>query len=211
MKEIFILDDHPLVSEGFRNIINVSKEFKVTKVFSDPKALYASLENKFDMLILDINLKQVNVNGFDVLKKIKNFSPKIKVLMLTMYKEYIFCKKAQEFLADGFLTKEIEKKELLNAIKLIFDNQKVFPSHLSFDSSESDLDFNIHEIILRLSPNEKKVLKKIIDGFTVENISKTLFLSPKTVSNYQTSIKQKLNARNNVHLINMIGKNKYLI
>ena len=76
-------------------IYKISKEFKVTRVFSEPKALYASLEDKFDMLILDINLKQVDTNGFDVLKKVKNYSPKIKVLMLTMYKEYIFCKKAQ--------------------------------------------------------------------------------------------------------------------
>ena len=99
-KTVFILDDHPLVADGFAKIINSTDHFIVSKCSANPSDLFEYLsKNKVDLVILDINLGNCNSNsnnGLTLVPKLKKLNPVIKILILTMHKEYVFVKKAKD-------------------------------------------------------------------------------------------------------------------
>ena len=93
-KTVFILDDHPLVADGFAKIINSTDHFNVSKCSANPSDLFEYLsKSNVDLIILDINLGKNN-NGLTLVPKIKKLNPGIKILILTMHKEFVFIKKA---------------------------------------------------------------------------------------------------------------------
>ena len=202
-KTVFILDDHPLVADGFAKIINSTDNFSVSKCSANPSDLFEYLsKSQVDLVILDINLGKNN-NGLTLVPKLKKLNPVIKILILTMHKEFVFIKKARDYLVDGYLTKDISSEELITSLKKIFSGSSIFPE---VDNDIQDNMFlDSHTLLKNLTNKELKVLKFILDGYSVESISETMFLSPKTIANYQTSIRQKFDVKNNVQLMNKLN------
>ena len=202
-KTVFILDDHPLVADGFAKIINSTDNFSVSKCSANPSDLFEYLsKSQVDLVILDINLGKNN-NGLTLVPKLKKLNPVIKILILTMHKEFVFIKKARDYLVDGYLTKDISSEELITSLEKIFSGSSIFPE---VDNDIQDNMFlDSHTLLKNLTNKELKVLKFILDGYSVESISETMFLSPKTIANYQTSIRQKFDVKNNVQLMNKLN------
>ena len=202
-KTVFILDDHPLVADGFSKIINSSDHFSVSKCSTKQSDLFEYLfKYQVDLVMLDINLGNNN-NGLTLVPKLKKLNPVIKILILTMHKEFVFIKKARDYLVDGYLTKDISSEELITSIEKIFSGSSIFPE---VDNDIQDNMFlDSHTLLKNLTNKELEVLKFILDGYSVESISETMFLSPKTIANYQTSIRQKFDVKNNVQLMNKLN------
>ena len=202
-KTVFILDDHPLVADGFAKIINSTDNFSVSKCSANPSDLFEYLsKSQVDLVILDINLGKNN-NGLTLVPKLKKLNPVIKILILTMHKEFVFIKKARDYLVDGYLTKDISSEELITSLEKIFSGSSIFPE---VDNDIQDNMFlDSHTLLKNLTNKELKVLQFILDGYSVESISETMFLSPKTIANYQTSIRQKFDVKNNVQLMNKLN------
>ena len=202
-KTVFILDDHPLVADGFAKIINSTGHYNVSKCSANPTDLIEHFsKSQVDLVILDINLGKNN-NGLTLVPKLKKLNPVIKILILTMHKEFVFIKKARDYLVDGYLTKDISSEELITSIEKIFSGSSIFPK---VDNKIQDNMFlDSHTLLKNLTNKELDVLKFILDGYSVELISETMFLSPKTIANYQTSIRQKLDVKNNVQLMNKLN------
>jgi DNA-binding NarL/FixJ family response regulator len=202
-KTVFILDDHPLVADGFAKIINSTDHFIVSKCSAYPTDLFEYLsKNKVDLVILDINLGKNN-NGLTLVPKLKKLNPVIKILILTMHKEYVFVKKAKDYLVDGYLTKDISSEELITSLEKIFSGSSIFPE--GDNNLQDNMFLDSHGLLKNLTNKELDVLKFILDGCSVESISESMFLSPKTIANYQTSIRQKLDVKNNVQLMNKLN------
>ena len=106
-------------------------------------------------------------------------------------------------MVDGYLTKDISSEELITSLEKIFCGSSIFPK------GENDIQNNMfldsHNFLKKLTNKELNVLKFILDGYSVESISETMFLSPKTIANYQTSIRQKFDVKNNVQLMNKLN------
>ena len=204
-KTVFILDDHPLVADGFAKIINSTDHFIVSKCSANPSDLFEYLsKNKVDLVILDINLGNSNSNnGLTLVPKLKKLNPVIKILILTMHKEYVFVKKAKDYLVDGYLTKDISSDELITSLEKIFSGSFIFPE--GDNNLQDNMFLDSHGLLKNLTNKELDVLKFILDGCSVESISESMFLSPKTIANYQTSIRQKLDVKNNVQLMNKLN------
>ena len=203
MITILIVDDHPIVAEGLRKLINDSKIAEVTGVAGTGKACIDFLRwEKPDIIFLDINLP--DASGLDLCKTIKEKLPEQKILALTTFNERSVVLKMMENGADGYILKNSESDEILEAIKEINAGNKFLALEVETILKKKDL----QEMIL--TRRESEVLKLIADGMTNQEIAEKLFISPLTVDSHRKNLITKLGARNTASLINLAVEKKLI-
>ena len=196
MINVLLVDDHAIVRDGLKRIIDGSFGMKVLDEAGDGiEALEKLNNNRFDLVLLDISLP--GRNGLEILKEIKSFYPKLPVLILTMYSEEQYATRLLKAGASGFLTKESASDQLINAIEIISKGRK-FITHkvaeLLADEFNTDPNKEPHQL---LSDREYQVLCMISSGLTVKEIAHELILSDKTISTYRSRILHKMKLKNN--------------
>ena len=203
MINILIVDDHLIVREGIKRIINDTSDIKiVAEASSGQEAMDLISENKYDMILLDISMP--GLNGLQTLKLIKKYNKKLSVLMLSMHSEEQYAMRSIKAGASGYMTKEVAAKELVSAIRKINDGRKYISKEvaelLATDLYHED-EKDPHE---NLSDREFEILKMIARGLTTKAIAAELIISPKTVSTYRSRILEKLNLHNNSDIIHYV-------
>jgi len=200
MINILIVDDHLIVREGIKRIINDTPNMQViAEAANGEEALDLIFNNTYNLILLDISMP--GQNGLQTLKLIKKHDKNIPVLMLSMHSEEQYAMRSIKAGASGYMTKDVASNELVTAIKKINDGRKFISKEvaelLTIDLYHND-DKKPHEY---LSDREFEVLKKIASGKTTKSISNELKISPKTVSTFRSRILKKLNLKNNSDLI----------
>lgn len=194
MPTILIVDDHPIVAEGIRKLIQDSQAAKVIGVAGTGKACLDFLRwEKPDVILLDINLP--DISGIDLCKKIKEKNSAQKVLALTTFNERSCVVNMMKNGADGYILKNSDTEEIIEAITEVHSGNKFL-----CDSAEAMLKKETANEML-LTNREKEVLKLIADGFTNQEIAEKLFISPLTVDSHRKNLITKLEARNTASLI----------
>ena len=94
-----------------------------------------------------------------------------------MHKEFVFIKKARDYFADGYLTKDISSEELITSLEKIFSGSSIFPE--GDNDIQDNMFLDSHTLLKNLTNKELEALQFILDGYSVESISETMFLSPK--------------------------------
>jgi DNA-binding NarL/FixJ family response regulator len=209
MIRIFITDDHSLIREGFKKILNEEKDISIIGEAANSRdTMSFVLNNKLDILILDLNLP--DKSGLDLLKELKAIKPEIKILILSMHPEDRFAMRVLKSGASGYVTKESAGGELVKAIRKVYNGGKYVSESLAeilaFEV-QGNLDKPIHEL---LSDREFQVLQMIASGKTLAEISGTLSLAVTTVSTYRARILEKLNLHSNAELIHYAITKKLL-
>jgi DNA-binding NarL/FixJ family response regulator len=194
-----LVDDHEIVRDGLKRIINDSPNLEVKAEANDGIEAIQHLSNSvFDLVILDISMP--GKNGIEVLKESKSIHPKIPVLMLSMHEEKQYAIRSFRAGASGYLTKDIASKELVKAILHIMDGHKYINPQVA-EVLATSLDKNVEKPLHSfLSDREYEVMIQIASGFSITDISKRLSLSDKTISTYRTRILKKMNFKNNSEL-----------
>ncbi len=192
---IFIVDDHPIILEGLQMIIGKKSDYHVCGCASTIEETFRKITTqKPDVLIADITLK--DESGLQVIEKVKQLYPKIKILMITMHDESYFVKKSLQLGAHGYILKSESTRYLLEAIEVILSNnrflspnveKKLFNQMLESDS-QNTLTTNIDQLTAR----EKEVFKLIGQGKSTKDIAEILFVSPRTIDSHKENIKRKL-------------------
>ena len=200
MINILIVDDHLIVREGIKRIINDTQDMKIVSEASNGhEALNLIRNNKYDLILLDISMP--GYNGLQTLKLIRKHNNTLPVLMLSMHSEEQYAMRSIKAGASGYITKETAADQLVTAIRKINDGRKYFSKEVA-ELLVADLyhkdDKEPHE---NLSDREFEILKMIATGKTTKSIAIELSISPKTVSTYRTRILDKLSMRNNSDLI----------
>jgi len=196
MIKILIVDDHPVVAEGLRKLIQDSKIAEVIGVAGSGKACIDFLKwEKPDIIFLDINLP--DASGLDLCKSIKEKNPSQKILALTTFNERSVVLKMMENGADGYILKNSESDEILEAVKEINAGNKF----LAVEVEEILKKKNEEEMIL--TRREKEVLNLIAEGLTNQEIAEKLFISPLTVDSHRKNLITKLGARNTASLVKL--------
>jgi two-component system invasion response regulator UvrY len=199
MIKTIIADDHTIVREGLKQILNETNDVSVSGEAKNGGELLEELRRqKFDVVVLDISMP--GINGLDALKQIKIINPDLPVLVLSMHPEEQYAIRVLKAGAAGYLTKESASEELLNAIRKIASGRKyVSPSLAEKLAVELDVDRErpLHET---LSDREYQVLCMIASGKTVKEVAGELSLSVKTVSTYRSRILDKMHMANNAQL-----------
>ena len=206
MIEILLVDDHAIVREGLRRIIDDTTGITISAEASTGQdALNLIWKEKYDLVILDISMP--GKNGLQTLKEIKKHDAKLPVLMLSMHAEKQYAMRAIKAGASGYLTKESASEQLVSAIRKIFDGRKYISpgvAELLVTDIYHNEDKELHEY---LSDREFEIFKLIVRGDSAKIIAGNLSISDKTVSTYRSRILKKMNMKNTADIIHYAIEN----
>ena len=202
---IIIADDHPLFSDGLMKLLNDEKDMQVVNVATNGRLLIDMVRNtQPDLILLDINMPLLN--GLDAVKNIKQDYPKIKILMLSTYGEEHLIEKAKSYGANGYLLKNANKEELLQAIRLIAAGQSSFPYRVNTAQNNFDDDDTFIKKF-NLTKRELQMLGLIKQGLTNMQIANAIQLSIYTVETHRKNIMHKLKLNSPTALMKFIIEN----
>ena len=190
---IVLADDHVLIRQGLGGLIKGEAGLEVTGEAGDGFELLALLKSSIPhMVILDISMPKLR--GIETVRVIKMKYPAVKILILTMHKEYLH--QALSAGADGYLLKEDADRDLFSAIDNIRQGRVYLSPRLA-----GELLVKCAHSPEPLSPREKDVLKLIVNGKPNKEIAESLFISVRTVESHRATILKKLNLKNTADLV----------
>lgn len=198
MISVFIVDDHPVVVEGLRSVIEKLEGLRISGVaYNAVEAVNLLKTVSADVLLLDINLP--DINGIDLCKKVRKEFPGIKILGISTFSERSYISRMIENGASGYLIKSASADEIAEAITSVMQG-KLYMSlnmeHLLRPASVAPTG-NLPELTKR----EKEVLQLIAEGLTNNQIAEKLFVSASTVDTHRKNMITKLKVSNTAALI----------
>lgn len=190
--EIMIADDHSMVREGLKQLLELDGDIVVTGEASDGVECLKLLESNVpQVLLLDINMP--NMNGLEVLEKIKEQKIDTKVIILTVHNEIEYLLKAVEIGIDGYMLKDSDSNELKKAISSVVQGESYIQPNLIplLNSKMIERDIDKEKLEL-LTKREIEVLKLMAFGSYNKDIGEKLSISERTVKNHISSIFKKI-------------------
>jgi DNA-binding NarL/FixJ family response regulator len=203
---VFIADDHPIVRQGLRRIVEADPGLVISGEAGDATALLGALETAAtDLVLLDVSMP----GGLflETLRALRERHPTIRVVVLSVHPEDQWAVRALRAGAKGYLTKDHSPDQLLEAIRRVYRGGKyVSPTLAEHLAGQLDLGAEqaAHEL---LSDREFEVMRRLGSGLTVSQIAGELSLSAKTVSTYRTRILEKMAVASNADLVRYAAKN----
>lgn len=187
-----ITDDHSLIREGLKQLLELEGDFQVIAEACDGIECMEKLKEQIpDVLLLDINMPRMN--GLEVLQKIKDEKIDVKILVLTVHNEVEYLLKAVDIGINGYLLKDSESSELKKAILSVVDGEDyIQPSLIPvLNAKMIDRDMD-SEKIEKLTKRELEVLKLLAVGMYNKGVADELHISERTVKNHVSSIFKKI-------------------
>jgi len=190
--EVIIIDDHKIFGEGFCSLLE-NNNFRVKRVFQSPKkAIYYLERNLVDIVFCDINMPEIN--GIELIKKIKKTNLSCKVIMISMYTQKNIIKKALNNNADGYLTKNCSIEDIKTAIADSFLSQK----KIKVKTIENNINNDEFSMKFCLTFREKEIIREILKEKSNSEIGEILQISKRTVETHRKNIMLKLNVKNSI-------------
>lgn len=197
---IVIIDDHKVVREGLRKILEQESDFEIVgEAGSGKQASWLIAHKKPDVALLDIRLDEVS--GLDVCRYAASVSPKTRVLFLTAFMDSNLIHQALQAGAKGYLLKDAEQMDLVARIRQVLAGQMAFDPRVTHSLAEYAVEHPPDETDALLSVREVEVLRLMAQGMTNSEIADTLFISAATVKDHVRHIMTKLDARNRVDAV----------
>lgn len=196
---ILLVDDHDLVLQGLKRIVECSlPEIKnVCTASSGQEALHLIASQRFNLFVLDMELP--DISGMDIIVRIREKDPRARIIVNTMHEEIWFIKDLIQSAVDGILFKSIDSTKIAEAIRRVLDGGSYYcpyAEHVRARMRRSD-EGRREELTLR----ELDVLKRISEGKNTQEIAQELCVSTNTVDTHRRHLMDKLDARNVADLI----------
>jgi DNA-binding NarL/FixJ family response regulator len=202
-KNVFVVDDHPLLRQGLALLINREPDLIVCGEAEEAQAaMHGIAQMRPDILIVDISLN--GPDGLDLLKNIRNSYPDLPVLILSMHDESIYAERALRARANGYIMKQEATEKVLVAIRRILNGELYLSDRIANKMLQQYIGGAHPTVESRwnaLSDRELEVFRLIGEGRSTRQIAEKLHLSVKTVETYQAHIKEKLSLRSGRELI----------
>lgn len=208
---LIIVDDHKMFLDGILSILNSEKEYNIILTTTKGKHIIKYLEinpdKRIDLIITDISMPELD--GITLNKIIKEQKRSIKTLVVSMHNNVEMIDNLIAHDVDGYVPKNAEKKELLQAIKTILKGKKYFSKEIE-DIYLKNKFSKKREKEIKLTHREIDVITLIAQEFTSQEISDKLFLSKHTIESYRKNLISKLGVRNLAGLTKYALKMKYV-
>lgn len=189
---ILIADDHSMVREGLKQLIELEDDIEVIAQTGDGRETIDKIKETMpDVVLLDINMPVMN--GLEVLEVIKQENLNVKVLILTIHNEIEYLYKAVEIGVNGYVLKDSESDVLIKAIRSIYGGESYIQPNMAsllFKKINGELDNQVKHN--KLTKREIEVLKLITQGLLNKEIADQLCISEKTVKNHVSNIFKKI-------------------
>lgn len=198
MIQVFIVDDHPLITEGLKSLLNDCEDICVVGTASNAIDALDALKNQaVDIAFLDINLP--DISGVELCKKIRDKLPHIRCIALTTSNERSHVSRMMQNGAMGYLIKSSPKEELVKAIRQVYIGGYYMNVNVQETTAKSvQVPF--------LTRREKEVLGLISEGMTNNEIAERLFVSPATVKTHRENLLMKFEVANTAALIKLAAQ-----
>jgi DNA-binding NarL/FixJ family response regulator len=194
---VLLVDDHAVVREGYRRLLERAGGIAVVGEAADADsahALYCSLEPQ--VVVMDITMP--GTSGIEVMRRMLSSRPDARVLIFSMHEDTIFATRALQAGAFGYVTKASAPQTLVEAVHSVATGNKYLSAELAHKLALRDFTGAQRE---GLTAREIQVLRLLAQGQSVKAIADAMGLSPKTVANHQSAIKQKLEAGTAIELL----------
>ena len=194
--KVFIVDDHYMVIEGMRSLLQNEKDIEWLGHATNAASSLSFLKQQLpDVILMDINLP--DKSGIDLCKEVKQLYPSVFVIGLSTFNQQSFITKMMENGASGYVLKNATQEEVMEAITTVVKGK-------TFLSDEvAQLIHKNEGVKIVLTRREKEVLELIADGLTNNEIGEKLFISPATVDTHRKNLLAKLDAKNTASLVKM--------
>lgn len=207
MIKILIADDHAVVGGGLKQFLSNVGGFEVAgEARTGRQALDMARAQHWDLLLLDIGLP--DLDGIEVLKRIKRDKPELPVLIFSMYSEDEYAVAALDAGSAGYLPKDSAPDEVLAAIRRASGGGRYLSPELSEKLLSGSLSGGRKLPHERLSGREFDVMMMLSRGIPLIEIAERLHLSPKTISTYRTRVLEKLDLKHNTEITRYVLKHK---
>jgi len=199
MIRILIADDHAIVRKGLKHLLLEEYPTAVIEEVTDAESLiFKSVNSEWDVVICDLSMP--GRSGLDALCQIKQASPKLPVLIISMHPEDQYALRVLKAGASGYLGKDTVHNDLIKAVQTVLLGKKFITPSVAeklANALNSDNDKSLHE---KLSDREFEVFRLLAAGMQVSEIATKLSLSVTTVSTYRSRVLEKLGMRSNADL-----------
>jgi DNA-binding NarL/FixJ family response regulator len=198
MIRLMIADDHPVVRQGLRRILNETGDIRITgEAASGTEVLEQLAKTPVDVLLLDISMP--GRSFLDLLRQLRTDHPNVQPVVLSMHSEDQYAMRAFKAGAAGYVTKDRPPEELIEAIHKVYRGGKFVSGTLAEKLiTGRDEETPLHQ---KLSNREYEVLGLLGSGGSIKAIAAQLSLSPKTVSTYRARILEKMSFHSNADIV----------
>lgn len=197
---ILLTDDHKVVRDGIRYILDKYGDYNIIDSKSAKEALIKLDENKIHVLITDISMS--GMSGDELVKIVLEKFPGTKIIVLTMHEEKKFIEKLLSYGVHGYILKDCGAEEIATAVETVLEDKFYFSQsasqQLMMKHTRAFKDQHVH---IDLSEREIEVLKLISMEYTNTEISEKLFISTRTVESHRRNLMQKIGAKNSIGLV----------
>lgn len=198
--KLVIADDHPLLIDGVKKLLEEMEDLVVTDVAANGLQLISALrKTAADIVLLDLQMPKLD--GIETLKILKKDFPKLKIIVFTNYGQPKLIKEIKIAGADGFLLKTSSSVELKEAVAAVAAGQKWF-NDTEAELPDSSVFVNDFMKKYQLTERETEIITKISKGLTTKEIALQLYLSEFTINTHRRNICRKLNIYTPVGLVN---------
>ena len=190
---VLIADDHGVVAEGLKHLVEAQPDMEVIACVADGReAVQLAREAQPDVVLMDLSMPELN--GADATRAIVQRDPNCRVIVLSMYAEREYVRRALKAGAMGYVVKRSAAKEVVDAIRAAHAGQRYLSPRVA-DVLIEDHAEDRDDPLARLSAREREVLQLIAEGRTGAEIAERLALSQKTVETYRARLIEKLGIR----------------
>ena len=200
MIRILIADDHAVVAEGLKHIIEAQADMQVLAIAGDGRDAVRQTEAlRPDVVIMDLSMPELN--GADATRVLLEQDPQRRVIVLSMYAEHEYVRRALGSGALGYVVKRSAAKDVVDAIRAVHAGQRYVSPMVEGAVAEDGGRGDKEDRLARLSTREREVLQLLAEGHTGTEIAQRLALSPKTVETYRARLVEKLGIRDVAGLV----------
>ena len=192
MIEVLLVDDHAVVREGYRRLLELQDDLRVVaEAGSAEDALLLWKQHQPSVTVVDLSLP--GIGGIELIQRLKAREPRVRCLVFSMYRDDVWVAQACKAGALGYVTKSSAPAVLVEAVREVHRGRRVLSPDLAGTPLAGDA---AHE----LTPREFEVLRQLLAGHPVARIAETLHLSVKTIHNLHYQIKAKLGTASDFEL-----------
>lgn len=197
--KLIIADDHELFRNGLVELLKKHDDIRIVKSVADGFEFINVIKEEVDADIVLLDLTMPKMDGFEVLKQLKNLNANIKPIIISMHTVGNYIAKCARMGAYSYLLKNTDESELIFAIRTVHKGKKYFSSEIS----EKMINFMSAQSVSEnvLSKKETEVLGLISKGLTTKEIAAKLFVSSRTIETHRTNILKKFEVKNTAELI----------
>jgi DNA-binding NarL/FixJ family response regulator len=197
---IVIADDHGVVAEGLKHLVEAQSDMEVLSLAVDGReAVRQARDLQPDVVLMDLSMPELN--GADATRAILERDPKCRVIVLSMYSEREYVRRALKAGAAGYVVKRSAAKEVVEAIRAVHAGQRYLSARVADVVIDDYAGDGAEDLLSKLSQREREVLQLLAEGRTGAQIAERLSLSQKTVETYRARLVEKLGIRDVAGLV----------